>query len=1806
MAMAHVAIAASRQAFCILLIIESSFCLLLIVGVASRTSRNLITSLLGVVVRFRCGHDADADVKEMLSLVAVVPADSDMLAFLWTSSVDREPDVYVNQRHVFGATCSPAVANFALREAAKRKDAAIAQIVKEAFYVDDLYWSDDNEDVVIERSQELKTAFREACFELSKWVSNSRNVIETWPMEERASVVKELAGMGNSQLPKVKAVGVAWDCEQDSLTFACRRQGEKAKILSEVLSILTSVFDPLGIVGPCVLKEEWEARWQQWAGDVKVVATVSIPRWYGLDRGKPSTMHVFVDAATVGYGSVAYLAQGRTTAFVSAKSRVVNPLMTTTVPRLELQAFIVGVRLTDTLLKELENRLVMGRVVFWSDSPVDRHVEVRYVPSKENPADLISRGMDATGLIKRFDFWTTGPKFLKKEEEWPETKVKPPDNDLELRPKALAFLVGSNSADADKVAMRLTNEEFLSEEMKNPIVMPRKHPVTRLVIRSTHNDVGHLGVNSTKAELGRRFAGRTVRLLCRFQLHRYMSTVCSIEDSHLSCVEWTLLVHLSPPGSRKGGVSFSCASQQELFISTNVESFLLALERFIQRCGKPQSILSDQGTSFVKAAKEQDKSVKALAEELECQKILMSTVESVERLHQEAFRTLIVRVEGILNRRPITIDENGHSVCPMDIVSPGNKETQGFPREASTLEVLRQVRQAAQRSGDTVLLKEGSNPLVDSYITAKVVEVFRSNDGYVRSAMLKTANGKEVVRDIRRISIMKGPALERMKMPVVPPASGGVSHPELDKKGCGGAVWTNLDVTTMIKRNDHIESCPVDEHLAYKMEKRAVLAQRSAEETKPILAIYDEEASAASPSHQHLAIFLSLDGHILVFATGTNIRLLAACRTWGIDKAAVLEVDLNPDTIICDFETALIPAIRGYFPNTRVQGCYFHFCQAVHRKVECSWPPFSSLYRMVIRVLACLKQALRDNLKVVFYRVPIWEYCTLQCFHESQTVTQYYHDIEQLMIYWETYLVKSFATLNNDFCSFLRTVQRPCVLDCRKCPLLMDRKAVFEEKLRALIKEKGHNGTIFPASQRDQIITDILRIQSDGPKYPELKLVTGRPRHPQSQGAVERLNGVVQDKLAIWIRENECKICSVTFGEEPRIGLESYVLPKSLVAAAKTEEEIEEFLTSHEANDEESLNSDGKNYEENESLKAMKHFPETFIKARKEAASGQTRAAAKMTRRSKKMLIPLQIVVVMAECEGLYTVGCRERKLASKFTAADLQVISENLLSIDEAPDAEIPLRTELLLMVECMGIYSAALCMLTGSDDFCGIKQANTRITMRYREENGGQEHSDFSSCFFMLAISRFQSQLTDFPMYRLAEVEVAALYPRIREVTPNCSSVMVQDKKVCEAGVTTNLDVSAVIRRTPHVDDCQVDEHKDYRMEKRAILKKRSAEEPKTIPLIYDEEGAAASLSYPHPASFHFLEKLKRSSRLNHPLLSRNPAAGSIKEINDNAAIHVVKRNPESIIHDFETALIPAIQGYFLNTQVQGCYFHFCQAVHRKVGELGLKTRYRQHEQTRRKIRMLLATAFLPVPHVNTGIRLLEACTTGRITTWKEFLELLIAEQGVMHTVCQQALSGNLTVGNLRLFNKVYVQKLRQVAQYTGEYTNGRRTLEQFLEALMTSSERDTKSGTGDCVRCGCYSDFVISSLLFTLFCVLFNKDFTSRDGLKSRSADERYMFETRSAKKCGEVNEEVGGNEAPLANSLSQTVCAIPVTWSFNHLGLTGILFGKLGCGFVGVIYSFCRRCVPVEGWFRSSVLIGAGGRIAAFEGLILSLF
>jgi hypothetical protein len=106
--------------------------------------------------------------------------------------------------------------------------------------------------------------------------------------------------------------------------------------------------------------------------------------------------------------------------------------------------------------------------------------------------------------------------------------------------------------------------------------------------------------------------------------------------------------------------------------------------------------------------------------------------------------------------------------------------------------------------------------------------------------------------------------------------------------------------------------------------------------------------------------------------------------------------------------------------------------------------------------------------------------------------------------------------------------------------------------------------------------------------WPELKLVTERPRHPQSQGAVERLNGVIQDKLVIWMQENNTKRWSVglkfvqwqinisrhestghspfkvTFGQDLQVGVGSSILPRNALCKIATEEELDTFLAESE------------------------------------------------------------------------------------------------------------------------------------------------------------------------------------------------------------------------------------------------------------------------------------------------------------------------------------------------------------------------------------------------------------------------------------------------------------------------------------------------------------------------------------------------------------------------------------------------------------------------------------------------------------------
>ncbi|XP_003381942.1 hypothetical protein Tsp_11042 [Trichinella spiralis] len=204
--------------------------------------------------------------------------------------------------------------------------------------------------------------------------------------------------------------------------------------------------------------------------------------------------------------------------------------------------------------------------------------------------------------------------------------------------------------------------------------------------------------------------------------------------------------------------------------------------------------------------------------------------------------------------------------------------------------------------------------------------------------------------------------------------------------------------------------------------------------------------------------------------------------------------------------------------------------------------------------------------------------------------------------------------------------------------------------------------------------------------------------------------------------------------------------------------------------------------------------------------------------------------------------------------------------------------------------------------------------------------------------------------------------------------------------------------------------------------------------------------------------------------------------------AALGVVLQ-PQTVICDFETALIPALQGTFPGVNIQGCYFHFCQAVLWKVTDLGMRTSYIHEAATKKKVKMLLATAFLPFHDVAAVVKLLGRDATGsvavlfnyfrvewmppdRLPLWNvynvnirtnndlegwhfkinrlagkrhlgfyELLQLLIDEQQVStETLIQHVISGRVTANDLQ----------QRITALTAEYDGGTRTMEQFLRSV------------------------------------------------------------------------------------------------------------------------------------------------------------
>ncbi|XP_058810926.1 uncharacterized protein LOC131675800 [Topomyia yanbarensis] len=269
----------------------------------------------------------------------------------------------------------------------------------------------------------------------------------------------------------MKTLGVAWIPTKDQFTVVIPvHPVDKNAIHTKrtILSQIAKIFDPLGFVGPVItaaklimrelwaLNLEWDQPvpeamvqlWMNYYQQLQSLNNINIKRWIMIEDACGIELHGFADASDLAYGACMYTRLKRNDAtsemkLVFSKSRILprktkkQKLITT--PRSELLAAVLLSRLTLKILAAVEIKFVS--VTLWSDSQIvlcwirkspdelETYVGKRvreiqnitgefkwnYIPSAENPADCLSRGITPKN-IKSLPLWWTGPPRFQTED----------------------------------------------------------------------------------------------------------------------------------------------------------------------------------------------------------------------------------------------------------------------------------------------------------------------------------------------------------------------------------------------------------------------------------------------------------------------------------------------------------------------------------------------------------------------------------------------------------------------------------------------------------------------------------------------------------------------------------------------------------------------------------------------------------------------------------------------------------------------------------------------------------------------------------------------------------------------------------------------------------------------------------------------------------------------------------------------------------------------------------------------------------------------------------------------------------------------------------------------------------------------------------------------------------------------------------------------------------------------------------------------------------------------------------------------
>ena len=423
------------------------------------TGPPFLNDMCSILIRFRVHkYGFSTDIEKAFLHVNLDKNDRDFTRFLWLSN-NNDPEskfqIYRFKVVLFGSVSSPFMLHAALHYHLTKNTSPVSDDMQDNLYVDNVISGCNSEKDAVHYYKQSRTIMSQANFNLRTWASNSAQL---------QSLAKQDGSAETSDT--VKILGLQWNTSSDTLSLTPRIVTNDAPFITkrDILRDSSCIFDPLGLITPVTIQakiflqdlwgkhlqwdeplhDELKNKWNVISQNIQnATSQTSVPRQYfQFTPSSPVALHIFPDASTKAYGAVAYLHQNKQVAFTMSKTRVA-PLKPLTLPRLELSAAVLAARLGDFIVRSLQHSHFQINTHLWSDSQIVLHwinsnkklkqfishrveeittlfpaTSWHYCPTSENPADLLTRGINSQELASS-SLWRLGPPWLPLEITWP-------------------------------------------------------------------------------------------------------------------------------------------------------------------------------------------------------------------------------------------------------------------------------------------------------------------------------------------------------------------------------------------------------------------------------------------------------------------------------------------------------------------------------------------------------------------------------------------------------------------------------------------------------------------------------------------------------------------------------------------------------------------------------------------------------------------------------------------------------------------------------------------------------------------------------------------------------------------------------------------------------------------------------------------------------------------------------------------------------------------------------------------------------------------------------------------------------------------------------------------------------------------------------------------------------------------------------------------------------------------------------------------------------------------------------------------